>query len=237
MDELFALLFSKIPDIEFLKLSSKSLLDGSSRQESQQSRLLNELLDFSSPRGEPERQIWHLPSGWKWDSRGGPLGQTHLSCKEFQGEEYPDFTSEKNTKLGEGCSGEVRRVRCNGRILARKKTSIDPKKSEMVDNIKEVNIMKKLSHRHIAQLCGIYVLGPDLFSLYYPVAEMDLEQYMSLKRIYNPTWVNTLLGGMGCLSNALAYAHASGIKHNDIHSRNILVLGSAMILCDWGASR
>jgi hypothetical protein len=224
--------------MEFLKASTQSSSSGLARKGNRQDQLLAQLLDFSSPGIVAERHIWHLPSGWKWDAQDGPLGQLHLTPKDFQGIEYPDFTPQKKVILGEGSAGEVRRVLCNGRILARKQTSINPNYvSEMTQNIEEVDILKQLSHRHITQLCGIYVLGTSLYSLYYPVAEMDLEQYMSLGRTSNPNWVNTLLGGLGCLSNALAYTHASGIKHKDLHARNILVLGNSMILCDWGASR
>ncbi|KAH6705090.1 kinase-like domain-containing protein [Leptodontidium sp. MPI-SDFR-AT-0119] len=107
----------------------------------------------------------------------------------------------------------------------------------MLGNVEEINILKQLNHQHIAQMCGVYVLGADLYSLSYPVAEMDLDDYMRQGKHYDPTWVQSLIGGLGCLSRALAYAHSAGIKHKDIHAGNILVIGGMMILCDWGLSR
>ncbi|KAH7390125.1 kinase-like domain-containing protein, partial [Cadophora sp. MPI-SDFR-AT-0126] len=143
----------------------------------------------------------------------------------------------KQKVLGTGAYGEVVRVSCNGRYLARKQTSINPKDEEWLNSVDEINILKQLSHQHIAQLCGVYVLGQELYSLSYPVAEKDLYSYLREGRIYDPSWVHSLIGGLGCLSRALAYAHSAGIKHRDIHDGNILVIGGTMILCDWGLSR
>ncbi|KAG4438345.1 hypothetical protein IFR05_006189 [Cadophora sp. M221] len=206
------------------------------------SNVLDRLLDFRPTYSRfPTGQTWHLSPRWTWDSRGGPKGQVHSSPAEFQaagGREYVDLAFPTKQKiLGEGAYGEVVRVSCNGRYLARKKTSIDPKyQKDMLDNVDEINILKQLSHQHIAQLCGVYVLGTDLYSLSYPVAEMDLVRYMRQCKIHDPTWVQSLIGGLGCLSRALAYAHSAGIKHKDIHAGNILVIGGTMILCDWGLS-
>lgn len=212
------------------------------RQEDEKAQLLSEILDFS-PRSSQagSRPNWQLSRDWRWDIRGGPKGQIHSSPEEFLnagGEEYADFTAQKSTKLGSGFSGDVDRVLCNGRFLARKCTSMDHRKTgSWLANMQEIKITKKLSHQHIAQLLGIYVLGSDLYSLSYPVAEMDLHQYMKMGRIYDMTWVRSLVSGMGCLSNALAYAHRAGIKHRDIHGGNILVIGGTMILCDWGTAK
>ena len=206
------------------------------------SKVLRKLLDFRPTSTQlSTRQTWHLPPQWTWDSRGGPRGQVHTSATDFQdagGREYVDMAFPGKQKvLGKGAYGEVMRVSCNGRYLARKRTSIDPKDEEWMNSMDEINILKQLSHQHIAQLCGVYVLGQELYSLSYPVAEKDLYSFLQEGKIYDPTWVQSLIGGLGCLSRALAYAHAAGIKHRDIHAGNVLVIGGTMILCDWGLSR
>jgi hypothetical protein len=185
------------------------------------------------------RQMWwHLPPDWRWDINGGPRGQIYSSVEDFPGVEYADFTPEKKISLGQGYRGEVRRRLCNGKLLACKKTRIDPDDlSAMQDNIKEIEALKKLSHQHISQLVGIYIHDKDLYSLSYPVAEMNLREYLDRNEIRNPTWVNSLMEGMGCLSSALAYAHSAGVKHKDIHCGNIVILGGTLILIDWGSSR
>jgi serine/threonine protein kinase len=181
---------------------------------------------------------WHLPPQWKWDVNGGPRGRIYSNPEDFPGEEYADFTPEKRVSVGRGIQGEVRRRLCNGRVLACKKTSIDPAhRIVSQESMKEVESLKKLSHQHISQLVGIFIHDNDLYSLSYPVAEMDLKGYLDLNRTLNPTWVNSLIEGMGCLSNALAYAHAAGVKHRDIHCGNIVIIGGTMILIDWGMSR
>lgn len=209
-----------------------------STSEHQRSELLQELLRFE-PFNERHASYrdWRLPSQWKWDAKGGSRGQLHSSANDFTGVEYPDFTLEKSIILGKGAFGEVRRVLCNGKLLARKKVLIDinrPRRA--VPNTKEIQALKQVSHHHVSQIVGLYVLGNDLYSLSYPVAEMSLHDYMSLRRILDPTWVNTLVGGMGCLSSALAYMHSVGVKHRDIHNENVLVLGGCMIFCDFGGA-
>ncbi|KUJ09302.1 kinase-like protein [Mollisia scopiformis] len=199
--------------------------------------LIKELLNFDQahlPRSA--NQNWHLPWQWKWDPRG-PKGQLHKNPKDFHGVEYPDHTPERNTVLGSGCFGEVRRVLCNGRVLARKKAIFNinrPRRT--VPNSREIQALKKVDHRHISQLVGLYILNDDLYSLSYPVADMCIRDYMRLNRTGDATWVNTLINGMGCLSNALAYMHSVGVKHRDIHNENVLVLGGCLIFCDFGGS-
>jgi serine/threonine protein kinase len=208
------------------------------RQRSQGTKpSLKDLLAFDEV-STMRRVWWHLPPDWRWDAKGGPQGQIYSSAEDFPGVEYPDFTPERRVSLGQGYRGEVRRRLCNGKFLACKKTSIDPEDlSAMQDNIREIEALKKLSHQHISQLAGIFIHDNDLYSLSYPVAEMDLQGYLDLNRTLDPTWVNSLIEGMGCLSNALAYAHAAGVKHADIHCGNIVIIGGTMILIDWGLSR
>jgi len=195
------------------------------------SQLLARTLDFPPKPATPNAgRIWHLPEKWKWDVRGGPRGQVHSSSQDFSGQEI--------AILGKGASGEVVSVLCNNKYLARKKTSVNPNTPyEMRRNIEEINIQKNLNHQHIVELCGVYLHDQDLYSLHYPVAEMSLYEFLKLGRTNDPNWINVLFCGMGCLANALAYTHANGVKHKDIHSGNILILGGVMILCDWGASR
>jgi hypothetical protein len=204
--------------------------------EKQRLKKLKELLVFDEI--SAIRRTWHLSPDWRWDSKGGPRGQIFSSVEEFPGEDYADFTTKKEVSLGRGYRGEVRRRLCNGRLLACKKTSVNLDDwIAMEDNMKEIEALKKLSHQHISQLVGIYIHDNELYSLSYPVAEMNLQQYLDLNQTRNPAWVNCLIEGMGCLSSALAYAHAAGVKHGDIHCGNIVRIGGTMILIDWGSSR
>lgn len=194
-------------------------------------QLRSQVLDFR-PNVAPcrNRPIWHLELDWNWDMKGGNRGQDHSSPEDFEkicgGEVIFDYTP------------IVHRVRCNGKFLARKQTQLNPKEKEkLMENLKEIRAVKRLNHHHITELCGAYIMGTDLYSLYYPAAEMNLKQYLQLGKVHDPTWVNTIISGMGCLSAAVRYSHDMGVKHKDIHVENILVLGGVLILCDWGASR
>jgi len=148
---------------------------------------------------------------------------------------HPSVVEQRTIELGRGGFGQVTRILCNGKILARKMTVLDANKPGLTcSNMSELKTVKLLSHQHLTQLCGMYTLGQGIYSLYYPVADMNLRKYMSLMKINDPNWARTLISGMGCLSDALAYTHDQGVKHQDIKPENILVWSGILILCDWG---
>lgn len=100
--------------------------------------------------------------------------------------------------------------------------------------ISEVEILKRLKHRHIVEFAGSYT-DPTCFGIIMsPVAEMDLAKYLSIaKPEHNPT----LRTYFGCLTAALQYLHDNRIRHKDIKPQNILVDQGNVLLTDFGLSR
>jgi hypothetical protein len=182
----------------------------------------------------PTGQNWHLPSTWNW--RGNniePKDAIFKNEEDFPGIEWSP--SSGSTVLGHS-NATVTRVVCQGKVLARKTEKIDKRRGAA--HLEEMKILRKLNHQHIVQLCGTYSVGDVYNCLMYPVAEMDLTAYMHLGRRNETTnWTRTLSCGLGCLSNALTYIHANGVKHKDIKPANILVLGDVMIIADFGSAR
>ncbi|CAN9382865.1 unnamed protein product [Alternaria alternata] len=74
--------------------------------------------------------------------------------------------------LGHGMQGGVYETNCNGVKLAWKRKYCRRKIGER--ERREIEVIKKLSHRHIIRLMGTYTHGPFLGLLLWPVATCDL---------------------------------------------------------------
>ena len=74
--------------------------------------------------------------------------------------------------LGHGMNGGVYETTCNGIRLAWKRKYCRRKIGER--EMREIEIIKKLSHRHIIRLVGTYTQGPFLGLLLWPIATCDL---------------------------------------------------------------
>jgi len=143
--------------------------------------------------------------------------------------------------LGTGGFGQVDRVRsiisykeyARKRVRRRHVFGNDPA-AAVKAFISEVEILKRLKHRHIVEFTGSYT-DPTCFGIIMsPVAEMDLAKYLSIAKLeHNPT----LRTYFGCLTAALQYLHDNRIRHKDIKPQNILVDHDNVLLTDFGLSR
>ncbi|KAH7312113.1 kinase-like domain-containing protein [Rhexocercosporidium sp. MPI-PUGE-AT-0058] len=187
----------------------------------------------------PSIQQWRLSRNWNW--KGGLTRPADVvifdpSTSTLPITEYPLPSSAKQSSIVGFSHATVSRVVCQRKVLARKTEALPRSNSSY--HLEEMRILKQLNHQHIIQLCGAYVLGKQYHCLLYPVAELDLVRFMHLgRKDDSANWVRTLTRGLGCLSNALAYLHAKGIRHRDIKPANILVLGDVMIFADFGSAR
>lgn len=87
--------------------------------------------------------------------------------------------------LGHGVNGGVYETECHGIRLAWKRRYC--RKQIGIAELREMNILKKLDHRHIIKLVGTYTHGPFLGLLLWPVAVCDLGAFMED--------VDSLIGG------------------------------------------
>lgn len=181
--------------------------------------------------------------------------------------------------LGYGMHGGVYETTCNGQALAWKRKFCRRKIS--VHDRQEIEIIKKLKHRHIIRLIGTYTHGPFLGLLLWPVATCDLASLLEdvdwLQRKYGSivspaendseagadlaeqlsehqarlatlglemnspmatkaAAVTFLEGTIGCIASAVAYLHASGIKHKDLKPSNILLSADGLWITDFGTA-
>ncbi|KAF2466219.1 kinase-like protein, partial [Lindgomyces ingoldianus] len=138
--------------------------------------------------------------------------------------------------LGTSNYAVVESVRCKRIYLARK-TIRCGKHFTKEQAIDEVAHLHKVRHSHIVQVVGTYSIGNYLSILLFPVAEYNLETFLSefnddcLKRdrLLDPDRPNlwAVSDFFGCLSKAVEYIHDNMTKHMDIKPKNILVRNMA----------
>lgn len=162
---------------------------------------------------------------------------------------------------GHGSTASIDIVKCRRVKLARKLTHLRPRMHQR-DLLKEVQALYRLRHAHIVRLVGTYRKGRVFAALLYPVADMDLAQYLEEARVMpclvgdrsnlqhpEPNYLDVLSHGSVCLISALRYVHECGIKHMDIKPANILLkiydpthpfhnkMTYRLYLCDFGISQ
>jgi serine/threonine protein kinase/tetratricopeptide (TPR) repeat protein len=165
-------------------------------------------------------------------------GEKGHHCHYNQGESPP---FEMKRYLGSGGFGQVDEVLSliTSREYARKQIPRNLVfKRRRPDGIKmfigEIEILKRLRHRHIVELIGSYTDPENMSLLMSPVAEMDLKEYLQrVKRSYH----HELRTFFGCLAAALEYLHENKIRHKDIKPGNILIDHGRILFTDFGLSR
>lgn len=163
--------------------------------------------------------------------------------------------------LGRGASADVHEVTCSGVTLAKKQIFCS-RRMKLEDVKRELDILKRINHKHVITLVGSYVQGKVLGLLLYPAAVCDLgvfldeldEEHRSqgqgmgegLSRILERLEIDQSLssayarlkGIYGCLSEAIRYLHDNNVRHKDLKPRNILLdRNDCLYVADFGMSR
>jgi serine/threonine protein kinase len=123
---------------------------------------------------------------------------------------------------------------------------------------RELDVLKKLSHKHVVTLLGSYTQNKVLGLLLYPVAVCDLGVFLDeldenqsthsadfeklMDRLGFAGDENRAKDRLnkvyGCLANAVQYLHENDIRHKDIKPRNILLdKNDGLYITDFGLSR
>ncbi|CAI6332467.1 unnamed protein product [Periconia digitata] len=153
------------------------------------------------------------------------------------------------------CSATARidKIRCR-RILLARKSMVCHRKMTLTDAMNEVKHLNNLRHAHIVQLVGSYIQAKTFAVLLYPVADMDLKDFLQqIESVLVPRctldYANFMaIASLGrffkCLAAALSYVHGQTTKHLDIKPRNVLIkrsrdvmFGYQVYLADFGISR
>lgn len=156
--------------------------------------------------------------------------------------------------LGHGSLGvveEVRRVGGPFPTLVRKRVDLPLPKRRATTYLEivqeEARILRSLIHPHIVTLIGSYEdqrqpRRPSYCLLMSPVGENDLEAFLTivgdhaLASEFSLRWRPIIRNWMACLASALAYMHASGIRHQDIKPSNIIHKGTHVFFTDFSSS-
>ncbi|BGP32360.1 Protein kinase C signaling pathway involved MAPKK protein [Rhodotorula toruloides] len=151
-------------------------------------------------------------------------------------------TLEDLGRLGEGASGEVRKVlhKPTGIVMARKTITTSPNPKLHKQHLRELLFMRDCTHPNIVQYYGAYLEANNT-----QIAIcMEFCEAGSLERLYKKVqekgWRTgeKVLGKIAeSILEGLVYLHDQKIIHRDIKPSNVLVTRDGLIkLCDFGVS-
>jgi len=141
--------------------------------------------------------------------------------------------------LGEGTYGKVLKARCRltGEVRAMKQMKLGSHSEEGVPStaIREVAILKELTHENIVQLLDVFCKPGELI-LVFELLDSDLKKHMkSLGGKLPPTLVRDFASQ---LLSGIEFCHASRIIHRDLKPQNLLVDSSLRLKsADFGLAR
>jgi len=145
---------------------------------------------------------------------------------------------EPNNLLGEGTYGKVYKARRNqnGQTCAMKKMKLGAEEEGVPSTaIREVALLKKLSHENVVELIDVFC-SPSKLVLVFEFLENDLKKYMrSLKRQMEPRVIKSLSYQ---LNRGMEFCHKLRILHRDVKPQNLLIDGELRLkIADFGLAR
>lgn len=166
-------------------------------------------------------------------------------------------SSRRNTGsfLGRGSMSDVYETVILGQKLAWKRTIFRSRPKRHY--LKEIDILKKLSHTHLITFVASYSHRNTIGLLYQPVAVCDLYTFfddvegywagvrddLQLERLEQLGFhgqsqllnkASPVCSQMGCLLSAVAYLHEQKVRHKDLKPSNVLLLPHKLFLSDLG---
>jgi len=124
--------------------------------------------------------------------------------------------------VGEGTFGKVYKGRCTstGRAVALKKDKLDSEEGVPYTTIREIALLKTLSHPHVVELLDV-LCSPRKLIVVFEFLPTDLKKYMrSRGRQLEPPTVQSLSFQ---LCRGIEFCHANSILHRDLKPSNLLV--------------
>lgn len=99
--------------------------------------------------------------------------------------------------------------------------------------VAEIEILKRLKHRHVVEFVGSYTDPRYIGLIMAPVADMDFSTYLARADTAKHGELRTFFG---CLARALEFLHEQNVRHKDIKPGNILVHSGNVLFTDFGLS-
>lgn len=162
---------------------------------------------------------------------------------------------ERIVKIGQGTFGEVFKAKekKTGQIVALKKILMDNEKEGFpITALREIRILKLLSHENVVNLLGIsrqkgsqhrtagrgtpYSSSLSMFYLVFEFCEHDLAGLLSSYNVkFDLAEIKKI---MQQLLNGLYYIHSNNILHRDLKASNVLITKAGVLkLADFGLAR
>ncbi|KAH7381112.1 kinase-like domain-containing protein [Cadophora sp. MPI-SDFR-AT-0126] len=205
--------------------------------------------DPEKPTGATILALFDVPGNWSGKGQ-------HV---EFARNEH--IPLEEGMSLGRGASADVHEVVCRGVKIARKQIFCS-RRMKIEDVKRELDILRKLDHKHVVTLLGSYTQRMVLGILLFPAAVCDLGVYLdeldedlrsgnselgeAMSKICERLGIPANLYHArerlnriyGCLAHAVQYLHDNDVRHKDLKPRNILLdRNDGIFVTDFGLSR
>jgi cyclin-dependent kinase 2 len=142
--------------------------------------------------------------------------------------------------LGEGTYGKVYKIRSikSGEMVAVKQMKLDSQEDGVpATAIREVALLKELSHPNIVRLLDVHCKEPNKLVLVFEYLEHDLKKYMKTKAgRLSPGAVKNFAHQ---LCRGIEFCHSNRIIHRDIKPQNLLIDHRLALLkiADFGLAR
>ena len=143
---------------------------------------------------------------------------------------------QKIDTIGSGTYGVVYKGKNKntGEIIAIKKIKIDLENEGVPSTaLREITILRELSHPNIVQLKDVVCEESKLYLLF-EFLEYDLKKYMDI----NPLDEKTIKSFMYQIFDGVAYCHSKKIIHRDLKPQNLLIEKTGKLkIADFGLAR
>jgi serine/threonine protein kinase len=141
--------------------------------------------------------------------------------------------------LGEGTYGKVRKARCRqtGELRALKQMKVSNREEGVPSTaIREIAILKELSHENIVRLIDIFCKPGELV-LVFEVLDTDLKKHM--RALGGRLQAGQVKDFAKQLCKGVEFCHANRIIHRDLKPQNLLIDSTSMRLkiADFGLAR
>lgn len=143
-------------------------------------------------------------------------------------------------KIGEGTYGVVYKAKDNasGSMVALKRIRLDTEADGVPSTtIREISLLKELSHLNIVKLLDIIHTDNKLF-LVFEYLNQDLKKYMEVYQNKNGLPLNLVKSYLFQMLQGISFCHTHRILHRDLKPQNLLLTTDGLIkLADFGLAR